>query len=223
MATMQVVRRGEVVTFESPFTNDEALEKLRSLTTKSDFARELVAKAAKGLSDRQWAWVHKIVVDTSNPRPSGVDVDLSGVIKLFAHAKQHLNRPAIVLRTATKEIKLSLASENSKHPGAVYVASGTWGGPYYGRIEPNGTLVPGRDLCDEVRELLRELADKPAETAAKHGKLTGHCCFCARRLSDERSTQVGYGKVCADHFGMPWGSLRGRNAPFGAFGRGCAR
>lgn len=44
-----------------------------------------------------------------------------------------------------------------------------------------------------------------AEQAAQFGALTGACVFCSRRLTDERSVTVGYGPVCADKAGLPWG------------------
>ena len=39
------------------------------------------------------------------------------------------------------------------------------------------------------------------------------CCFCNRALEDERSTAVGYGPICAGHFGLAWGN---RPAEFAA-------
>ena len=44
-----------------------------------------------------------------------------------------------------------------------------------------------------------------AEQAAHLGQITGRCVFCSRTLTDERSIAVGYGPVCADHHGLPWG------------------
>jgi hypothetical protein len=44
-----------------------------------------------------------------------------------------------------------------------------------------------------------------AEQAARFGKLWGSCVFCSRLLTDERSVSVGYGPVCAEHNGLPWG------------------
>lgn len=44
-----------------------------------------------------------------------------------------------------------------------------------------------------------------AEQAARFGKLWGSCVFCSRLLTDERSVSVGYGPICADHNGLPWG------------------
>lgn len=44
-----------------------------------------------------------------------------------------------------------------------------------------------------------------AEEAAAFGKLYGICIFCNRDLTDERSIEVGYGPVCAENQGLPWG------------------
>ncbi len=52
---------------------------------------------------------------------------------------------------------------------------------------------------------LRAIALDPAKAAQAYGTLTGQCCFCSRDLTDARSIDKGYGPVCADHFGLPWG------------------
>ena len=44
-----------------------------------------------------------------------------------------------------------------------------------------------------------------AEEAAAFGALTGRCVFCSRKLTDERSIEVGYGQTCAAREGLPWG------------------
>lgn len=44
-----------------------------------------------------------------------------------------------------------------------------------------------------------------AEDAAKFGSLYGRCVFCSQQLNDERSIVVGYGPVCAENHGLPWG------------------
>jgi len=46
-----------------------------------------------------------------------------------------------------------------------------------------------------------------AEQASAFGRLWGSCVFCSRLLTDERSIAVGYGPVCADHNGLPWGEV----------------
>jgi hypothetical protein len=47
-----------------------------------------------------------------------------------------------------------------------------------------------------------------AEQAAAFGHQHERCVFCSTPLSDDgdgRSVQVGYGPVCADRYGLPWG------------------
>ena len=62
-----------------------------------------------------------------------------------------------------------------------------------------------RQLKTDLSSILAQLATQPAQLAAKHGKLTGHCCFCNSELSDEKSTAVGYCPVCAKRWGLPHG------------------
>lgn len=44
-----------------------------------------------------------------------------------------------------------------------------------------------------------------AEEAAAFGHETHKCVFCHRALSTKESTAVGYGPICAEKHGLPWG------------------
>lgn len=46
-----------------------------------------------------------------------------------------------------------------------------------------------------------------AEQAAQWGHLYSRCVFCGRDLTDERSIAAGYGEICADYHGLPWGAV----------------
>jgi hypothetical protein len=46
-----------------------------------------------------------------------------------------------------------------------------------------------------------------AAEAASFGHSTGKCVFCRQKLTDGRSTSVGYGPTCAENNGLPWGEL----------------
>jgi hypothetical protein len=39
------------------------------------------------------------------------------------------------------------------------------------------------------------------------GQLTSACCFCSRLLETLESISAGYGPVCADKYGLPWGEV----------------
>lgn len=147
---------------------------------------------------------------TEPARPTAEIGDLTGVLTLFGRAKEHLKRPAIVLHHDGQDYRLSEAGQRARVPGSINVAEAApFGeGKWFGRILRDGTFTQSREeLPAGLVELIREFAREPAKVAARHGRLTGKCCFCNRALTDERSTAVGYGATCASHFAMPYPTL----------------
>lgn len=176
---------------------------------RSNFADSLLRQFDERgfLSEKQWFWVNKLASDEG--RPVEQLPAFAGVLELFARARAHLKYPKIHLSFAGNPLRLHVAGERSKHAGAILLTDGTgFGGKFYGKVLPDGRaeirVQPNRD---ELVKVLRSLAEHPAEVAAQYGHLTGNCCFCHKTLTDERSTSVGYGPVCAEHFGLPWGSV----------------
>jgi hypothetical protein len=132
-----------------------------------------------------------------------------GTFALFEQAIAHaLKYPKIRLQTADgRPVVLSRAGSKSKYPGQIMV---TDGGPfganlYFGRIDSEGIFHATNSASAPVFALLERLSVNPVETASEYGRLTGNCCFCQLPLKDARSTSVGYGPVCAEHFGLEWG------------------
>lgn len=190
----------------------ELREKLGNLSADdATFARSLIAGFEKygSATPKQAVWLDRMLAK-ANGQPDTQTAavgDLASVYAMFETAKAHLKHPAIVLGYAAGELKISVAGERSRTPGALQVkddATGTW----FGRVHQNGTFEQSRrdPPPASVVDVLRTFAADPVATAAAHGHLTGKCCFCNRKLTDERSTAVGYGKTCADHFGQPWGA-----------------
>jgi hypothetical protein len=196
-------------------TERDPLDVLRDLLPQipdrsRSFASDLIEKGRRwGLSEKQAYWVNRLIQESQRPAPAATNIgDLSRVLELFRTAAAHLKRPGIVLRVGATTIKLSVASEAARHPGTVNVADhAPYGmGRFYGRISRDGRFEPSRTESPAgLPEKLREFAQHPARVAAEHGRLTGHCCFCNLPLSDERSTDAGYGPVCAEHWGLAWG------------------
>lgn len=60
-----------------------------------------------------------------------------------------------------------------------------------------GSFRYERGLLGKVRDEHRLTEDE----AQAFGRQHGLCCACARHLDDDRSLAVGYGPVCADHYG----------------------
>jgi len=151
---------------------------------------------------------------------------LDGIIALFDRAAKHLKFPAVVLDVPgfADGIRISRAGSRAKLPGTLNVVAGArddseYGRTWYGRVTLDGQYSPSRDSVPAIAEALKAFAADPVQVATKFGKvkrmqiaqadgtykLVGQCCFCRKALTDERSTAVGYGKICAGHYGLPWG------------------
>lgn len=196
---------------------NNAIEALRESVDKlpaqdREFAQSLLDQAARrGLSSKQYAWVDRLVQRATTP-PATIG-DVTGVIAFMEDAMgRGLMRPKIRLRTPEGvDLVLSIAGPSSREPGSVLVlGTGSFENrSFYGRISTNGTFTPGRDLTPEIQpgiiDLLSKLAADPEETTAAYGLLTKMCCFCNIPLSDPTSLVVGYGRICARKFGLPWG------------------
>ena len=73
-------------------------------------------------------------------------------------------------------------------------------------ISAGGTLSPF-ERSDAVVQALREVLADPEGYASSFGHVTGQCTFCGRKLTDARSYTVGYGRDCAERFGLRWGQI----------------
>jgi hypothetical protein len=158
-------------------------------------------------------WVGILVERVTKPAVVKAVGDFSGVYALFIKASEHLKYPKITLQTEIGDtIQLSLSGARSRLPDTVNVTDGSKFGTeglWYGRVfsdgkwQQSGRADAGKQAGAE--KVLKRLAKDPEGVAAEYGKLTGSCCFCLRKLDDERSTSVGYGPVCAKNFSLNWG------------------
>jgi hypothetical protein len=169
-------------------------------------------------------------IERQNPEARAQRIgDLSALLALFDKARERLQYPAIVLSVpeiaptgaqavGVWTVRISVAGERARVPGSLTVTEGERGDEgrdWLGRVTRDGTYTPSNKAngrTEAITKRLRDFAANPAKVAAEHGRLTGRCCFCHLKLSDERSTAVGYGATCASNYGLPWGATAG--APF---------
>lgn len=137
---------------------------------------------------------------------------------LFERARQHSHTVAVRfdLTNTTRGLRLELAGPSSRYAGQLLALTeqrngrsrrSLYGvlsasGSFAGTVGPTGIEL---EIYNEVLQALRNFSEAPASYAAAHGRATGNCCFCGRGLTDARSVAVGYGPICADHYGLPWG------------------
>lgn len=58
--------------------------------------------------------------------------------------------------------------------------------------------------------LLDEFESDPVAYATAYGQRTGRCFACDLRLEDDTSIGLGYGRVCAGHYSLPYGKRAAR-------------
>lgn len=177
-----------------------------------DFARDLVRKADRGLSDKQLYWVRKL----ATPKPAAQQLTsttaMTALVELFERVARRLKFPALLIGSEKVALRLSLAGEKSREPGTINVCTiGNYATrEYVGRIRKDGSYQPAARFTavdgDYAVEALRAFCIDPVKAAQDYAKLTGHCCFCGLLLRDKRSTNVGYGPICAQNWEMPWGA-----------------
>lgn len=195
----------------------EALERAipKLAAGQQEFARSLIKQhRSRGLTDKQEYWVRRLVEGSIAPPPEQqlAAAGIGRIVALIETARANgLKFPKIRLNaTDGRRVVIARAGEKSKYTGDLMLTDGQPFGMnrYYGRVSADGVLHPSRDCDNPIRGLLTALASDPAGTAAKHGKLTGECCFCSKALDTPESTAVGYGPVCAKKFNLPWGTAK---------------
>lgn len=197
----------------------QIIETLRSLLPamsprSREFAGSLVAQYdQKGtLSERQWPWVFKLVEEQeakakAPPTPSFGDI---GAIKsVFEAARERGWNTDLGLRFMgpnREKVKINPAKAHSANPGCYYVKVDD---EYAGKITPQGEFHSPRSashLAETARTAVATYLKDPTLAATAYGMAFCSCCFCGRKLDTAESRHVGYGPICADRFGLPWGA-----------------
>jgi hypothetical protein len=182
------------------------------------FAADLVRKARKykKISDKQFYWVEKLIdraLNQGEPEsPDGVLVgDFAKMVAMFNTAGTKIKYPSLtfMLRNGDDHFKVVIkrAGPKSKYHGELMLTDGgPWGeNVWYGRITTEGVWIPsasGEQVKEKLIPFLGSFAANPHSCVSAYGHKTGHCCFCHKGLTHEKSVTVGYGPVCADNWGL---------------------
>jgi hypothetical protein len=182
-------------------TEAEALAIVSKL--ESDFARSLTRQyLVRGrLSEKQMVWVYRLAQPVATPDVAAWPSCLAVVLLFGVASANGMKRP----RISFPQARFSLAGKLSRYPGCIQVTEGRYPGKYFGRIETTGQFIPGRDHATLDRVFLSAFSADPVGYAQSHGKESGSCRFCNLPLTTAESVSVGYGPVCAGHWGLPWG------------------
>ena len=193
-----VTVKGEVVTFTSTLSDAQVLQTLRGL--RSSFAQDLAAKFNR-LSEKQYAWAHKLAVD--NTQPQKVDntqpSQFEALFNAFEAAKAK-GAKRLTLRFEGVNVKpnrdltaLWVTSQTEKEEGNYGLQP-----KYLGKV--TRSALDSR-LSDDVKEVILSASSDPLTAAIRYGKVSGECSCCGRELTDPQSIEQGIGPICARKFG----------------------
>ena len=128
------------------------------------------------------------------------------VIDLLAKATASgLKKPRLHLRLGENKVIIKAAPVTGRNAGCFYVTGAFEDDIYWGKIDANGDADAKLKSAGYIFEQLAELAADPAAFAVRQGRETICCMFCGRDLDTTESRTVGYGPICADKWGLPWG------------------
>jgi hypothetical protein len=197
MRTLTNPKDGDTITTE--LTDDEALERLSKMTD-DEFAQSLVDghERTGRLSACQWYWAHKKCLKRDEPRSLQLrEGTFSKLYAMLSQAKDHIQFPKIILRTPSGAVRWWLHQD-----GFVGIKCGE---AHVGKVTTDDVFHIYRSCKPRTVELMKVIQVDPVAAFALWGRETGFCCFCNHEIETDESLAVGYGPVCADRYGLPWG------------------
>lgn len=140
---------------------------------------------------------------TAAAQPEAPKLDLGLVVAFIQAAKDRgLKRPKLRVLHVDQQSELTIAlTILGQAPGSLSVVGENEG--FLGCVRPDGRLT-GRLAGDLLLQTyLVQVAKDPITAAKRYAALKCLCSFCGKQLTDAGSVEVGYGPVCAKHWGLP--------------------
>ena len=173
-------------------------------------------KTKHRLSQEQQLWVDRLTqraidakaaaAQPKTPVVPDATIQLSALQDLFNRAKANgIVTPRVRVQMKDgQRMRVAAAPATGKNPGSLYINIGE---TYYGLVTREGYLMRPSYVrrCEEVEELLTELAANPSAFGKVHGQRTKWCCFCGLELTQQDSLFYGYGPICAEKWNLEWG------------------
>lgn len=133
---------------------------------------------------------------------------VSKIIDLFNMSAKKLKNPKIrFYDEETEQCFFLVLPKNTRYRGEYLAIYTQRYSEYIGKMTYDGEFIPFRGSKEKTRDIveanLKELAQFPIEKVRAYGHKFNHCCFCGKELSDAESVKMGYGPICAKHFGLP--------------------
>ena len=177
------------------------------------------------LSRAQWSYLDSMAETLAALEP--IYGDFKAILVMFRFAGEKIKFPRIRLCVGSPgEVNFNYfelwffphgvsKSGFKKDPNSVEIQVGGWQGSgnrrFGGWIKDN-LIIPysTKNLTREIRDTIQEFSLDPLRCAQAMAAKLSACMYCGQRLSDDESKQKGYGPICANTYGLPWGQKTNR-------------
>lgn len=133
----------------------------------------------------------------------------SKLFALFDKVKLYRKYPSLTFVTHNIQETIKIGMGND--PNILWVSNGMArsnpANKLYGKFIRTDFIAYRNDSFDII-PIMRELCDDPIKFGAMRGQQYKHCCFCNTELTSKESLFAGYGPICADNWGLPWGEVK---------------
>ena len=124
-------------------------------------------------------------------------MDNMNIQQLFDRMKENgFRRPTVRMG----DLIFKRAPDSGANRGGIYIT--TTAGTYLGKILRANTFLT-KDGASRTADIAEAFAN-PIENAVKHGRQTGECSICGRRLDNSESIRLGIGPICAEKVGAAY-------------------
>lgn len=209
-----VNRRGKKISVT--LSDDEMFAKFIELhlagrIPRSDFSGSLMqqARAKRGTPEQRW-WMHELVLRatgaaTEAPGADSVVGKLARVAEMIATAAA--SRDPMIKLVVDDRHRIGIFGKAPSRVCRREIDDEKW--TMIGRLAADGILTErsGQRFQESELQTLIEYDADPVFASRDHGLRHGWCCFCGLALTADASVTVGYGPICADKYGLPWGPL----------------
>lgn len=140
----------------------------------------------------------KLSTEQSNPT-----IDLMPIVEFLQAARTRgLKQPKlrILAPDRVSEIVLGI-TKGGNAPGSISVVHEKDG--FLGCVRTTGHTTSKLAQDTNLQQHLLVVAMDPVSAAKEYAAIKCRCCFCGKELTDAGSVEVGYGPVCAKHWGLP--------------------
>jgi hypothetical protein len=167
-----------------------------------NFATSLATSGLKfgSLTENQCAAAYKCIARDEDhaeaQKNPAATVNLDSLLGACGNAfDSGLKRPKLHIG----RLQFSRAGDKSANPGYLYVKAE---GDYVGKIDPDGGFLKAYKCTDADVQDIAELGDDVLAKAVEHGRRTGNCACCNRKLTAAESVERGIGPICAERWGL---------------------